>query len=228
MILRSLKASIEDIGGRLVSCDKRDKRCEGIVNEPRIGILPRCLILEDGGRTSGTGCVVVGLNPGHAKPHERDAYKGDHTYKNVVKYWRDGKISERAYYGRLRNFVNELGLRGPILWTELVKCESIEGTTLPLQTLRTCIRDYLNEELKLIPDDWPIVAAGLEAYKASAYRFPDRIIIGVPHPTGSHGQFMKLLDNRLMPNLVASSLRELWDGEIGRAVWVDTTKGELV
>jgi hypothetical protein len=39
---------------------------------------------------------------------------------------------------------------------------------------------------------WPIFGVGGEAYKAIAYRFPERTVIGVPHPTGSHGHFAAL------------------------------------
>jgi hypothetical protein len=91
-----------------------------------------------------------------------------------------------------------LGLEGRILWTELAKCESATGKTVPLQTLRTCSATFLQRELKAVPEKWPLLAAGRETYKALAYQFPSRTILGVPHPTGSRGDFDALFENGLL------------------------------
>ncbi len=119
-------------------------------------------------------------------------------------------------------------VQGPILWTELAKCEAKKATQISVQTLRTCMRIYLAEELKLVPQNWPIIAAGAEAYKALAYRFADHIVLGVPHPTGSHGQFTKLINDKEMLTLMKSSLKQFLDGNREKAGWVNADKSILV
>jgi hypothetical protein len=79
---------------------------------------------------------------------------------------------------------------------------------------------FLQRELGVIPDTWPIVAAGKESYKAVAYSFPRRTVIGVPHPTGAFGHFFALFDHdRLLSNVKARVSNEKV-GEIRRAVWL--------
>ena len=57
------------------------------------------------------------------------------------------------------------GLDGPILWTELVKCQNnLPSTgTVPIETVRVCVNRYLVPELGIIPNDWPIVALTLQS-----------------------------------------------------------------
>lgn len=99
--------------------------------------------------------------------------------------------------------VDQIDLRGPMLWTELAKCESTKDVRgVPLATLRTCAGRYLKREIDVLPDSWPLIAVGGEAFKALAYLHPNRVIIGVPHPTGSHGHFARLFpDRQLLPHV---------------------------
>jgi hypothetical protein len=78
-----------------------------------------------------------------------------------------------------------------------VKCEKkSSGYDLPpLQTFRTCTKIYLQKEIETVPDNLPLIAVGIESYKALSYLFASRTVIGVPHPTGSYGQFHKLFNN---------------------------------
>ena len=93
--------------------------------------------------------------------------------------------------------VHALELKGPVLWTELVKCQSEpEVKELPVQTLRTCSGEFLRRELERLPENWPLFGVGWEAYKALAYLFSARTVIGVPHPTGSYGHFTALFEER--------------------------------
>jgi hypothetical protein len=202
--------------------------CEGIALDPHTGILPRCLILETENRGASKGSAIVGINPGRSSSREREFYvtRGP-TYQNTVKYW-ERAIRQRKYYRWLRKLVDGLGFHGPILWTELAKCQSAPETAgaLPLQTFRTCAGMYLREELGSIPDTWPLIAVGKEAYKALAYLFPTRAVLGVPHPTGSYGHFPRLFDDsqRLLPGTKVQAAT-LWAEESGRAVWLATGSG---
>lgn len=100
---------------------------------------------------------------------------------------------KHSYYKFLRAFVNCVGYGGPILWTELVKCEcNSADIVLPLQTFRICTDKYLKKELQAVPNDWPLIAVGREAHKALSYLFPEKSVLGVPHPTSSRGYFSKM------------------------------------
>jgi hypothetical protein len=215
-----LASHIEGIGRDMVRCNIH---CRGIaLNHPE-GILPRCLILETEGRAEGRGSVIVGINPGRSKPSEREFYRSNgQTYEQELIYWRN-HIYNHRYYRRLRHFANELGFHGAILWTELVKCENESATSgqPPLQTFRTCTETYLKKELQAVPDDWPLIGVGTESYKALAYIFASRIVIGVPHPTGSYGQFPRLFDaeNHLLPEITAQ-VENLSNGVRREAAWL--------
>lgn len=190
--IEKLKRGIDKIGNKLVKCRKY---CDGlgISNESEKGIIPRCLYFENKNRNKNKGCVVVGINPGRSKPDERKFYLDKEiSYKKVIDYFEE-EISEHKYYIYLRKFVDLMGYKGPILWTELVKCENDSKTKFPpLQTFRACTKIFLSKELELVPDNWPLIAIGREAHKALSYLYPDRSVLGVPHPTGSYGYFNKL------------------------------------
>lgn len=188
-----LISKIQNIGARLVECEQE---CDGILRDRDRGILPRCLFLEDKDRENSTGAAIVGINPGWAGKREEKFYK-DHgcTYDSICKFWEESdEFKKINYYRYLRDLVSCLGFRGSILWTELVKCQNkIKNRLPPPQTFRNCTRIYLNKELKEIDNSWPLIAVGREAYKALAYLYPDRSLIGVPHPN-SRGQFHSLFN----------------------------------
>lgn len=182
------------IGTQLVNCRLN---CKGICNNPKKGIIPRCLYLEYQNRNDQTGCVVVGINPGRSinNSHERKYYLNNQiTYNTVISFWTDYVREKHRYYKDLRTFIECARYNGPILWTELVKCENeINIKFLPLQTFRTCIHNYLDHEINLVPQNWPIIAVGREAHKALSYLYPNKSILGIPHPN-SRGHFHKMFN----------------------------------
>jgi hypothetical protein len=193
------------------------------------GIIPRCLIFEKESRNPhGQGSVVVGVNPGNGLwPEERQFYREcGCSYDAVVKFW--PRVSEYSrYYKLLTGFLNAAGLDGPILWTELVKCESKQGTVLSIETIRKDINRYLFRELEKIPDDWPLIGIGRRAYEILAYQFCDRQVIGIPHPTSSHGQFAALFPSSkaIEPN-AKEKLADLLRSKDTVAVWFSCSKGK--
>lgn len=216
----NLASHINRIGRELVRCNIH---CRGIALNHSEGILPRCLILETEGRANGNGSVIVGINPGRSKLREREFYRlNGQTYEQEITYWQR-YIAQHPYYRRLRHFADELGFNGPILWTELVKCEnaSAESGLPPLQTFRTCTETYLQRELRAVPNDWVLMGVGTESYKALAYMFARRAVIGVPHPTGSRGQFARLFDQdkKLLP-VIKARTENISDAVRGEAVWL--------
>jgi uracil-DNA glycosylase len=200
-----LRKEIEQVGAELVRCRQP---CAGIARDQAIGILPRCLVLETDGRAAGHGCAVVGINPGRASERERAYYRdAQGAYAAVVGWFAEIGFTHR-YYTSLRRVVTQLGLGGPILWTELAKCESAPGRVglPPLDTLRRCTGLYLRRELAAVPLSWPLIAVGGEAFKALAYLHTERTVLGLPHPTGSYGHFARLSsDARVLPSVVAAA-----------------------
>lgn len=171
------------------------------------GILPRDLIFdENGGSGQSRGCLVVGLNPGFSDAPEQAYYrKYGSTYQAIVDYW-NLRVKDVPYYSKLRAFVDAFGIKGPVLWTEVVHCEMVNDK-IPLSdaTILDSAKRYLARELTPIPADWPIIAVGVgkpfqvltagKPYQILAEKFANRRIIGIPHPTGSFGQFARLFSN---------------------------------
>ena len=220
--MREIETDVAGIGRRMVKCNAS---CSGIECDRRKGVLPRCLFWESGCMATG-GCAVIGINPGRAKPDQMKYYRTEGgTYQATVRYWEQKIKSRHPYYVRTRSLLRSLGLNGPILWSELAKCQtkhSKDGLP-PLETLRTCAGRFLQKELALIPR-WPLVALGREAYKALAYLYPARTVIGVPHPTGAYGNRFTTLylgrELRICKRKVESALAE----SPGRLLWLGGTK----
>lgn len=145
------------------------------------------------------GAVVIGMNPSHSNGSERTYLKQQHKkhgarYLATVHYWKQHHATKHKYYSRTRELVRAAGLCGPILWTELAKCENRHGVKnpLPRQTYRVCVANFLLSEVSCVPSDWPVFALGKDAYNAACFLLTDRRVVGVPHPTGSYGHFHKL------------------------------------
>ena len=218
----SLQEQISQIGAQMVKCQQR---CKDIKNEPGEGIPPRCLFLEVRDPKA-RGVVIVGFNPGNADESERVYYKSKSlSYAATKDYWEGALKDSSNYYKRLRKLADQLGLSGTILWTELAKCENdLEIKHPPLQTLRTCANLYLLNELKLIPSEWPLIVAGRDAYKALAYMCPSRAVIGVPHPTGSFGDFPRLFEQEKLRVHYRHLAQSAWESTPPLAVWIKTSK----
>jgi len=196
--MNKLHKVIDRIGKKLVRCKWQ---CDGIENKPEEGKIPRCLILESKGRKR-NGIIIIGENPGRAGGTENSQLIKA-NYDKYIEFWKEKKgekkgegKEDKGYYGKLREFAEKLGFKGPILWTDVVKCQKDidknKKSELPAQTIRNCVNEYLLEEVEKAPENWPIIACGKVAFNAVSYLFLDRLIIGIPHVTGSYGDFSKL------------------------------------
>jgi hypothetical protein len=220
-----LEQKIILIGKEIVECNSK---CEGIKSEVSEGVLPRGLIFESGCEYQ-RGCMVVGRNPGLSKVKERSFYKtavaeNFDRYSSEICYW-NSTIKDVAYYEKLRAFVRGAGIFGPIVWTDLAKCEDENSDTrAPIQTLRKCAGKYLVRELQVLPCNWPIFAAGAEAFKAIAYLQLNKNIIGIPHPTGAWGQFSKLIKEDKVADIVKTAI----SGTECLAIWMPDEVGKNV
>lgn len=190
--MTSIYRKIDKIGKKLVKCPKI---CggKGIVNDPKKGIIPRCLFLETEGREKQKGAVIIGFNPGPANKNEQERMKNKISYEDYKNYFKENNLGAYSYdtrarkhHKRAKDLVTALGFKGPILWTELVKCqfkEDIDIKSLPERTMEECIKNYLRKEIKLFPK-FPIIALGNDVFEFCSLRFPERIVIGIPHPSG--------------------------------------------
>lgn len=222
--IADLRDAVEELGARLTGCERR---CPGIVCDVAAGSMPRCLIFESRGceRLDG-GVIVVGMNPGKADDAERRVIKElfgpqhdpRRAYASYLT-WLDNAIQRIPFYTLMRAALAAMGHAGPILWTEIVKCESgkpiaVEGKTKPVPfgladpfrttTVRTCRDEHLRGELALCPQEWPIVAAGLGVGKylddTRAELAGTRQIVAVPHPTGSEDFLRVFVPATLAPS----------------------------
>lgn len=221
MPLPALQESIDQLAAELVNCHDH---CAGIWLDRSAGVLPRSLYLERP-NAAGRGCFAVGLNPGTSPQREREIYRTSGVSVKNVNAFR-ASIAEIPYLARSRTVINQLKLNGPILWSNLAKCENeLNRKGLPpLQTLRHCSRRFLRRELSAIPDDWVILGIGWEAYRALAYLVPERAVIGIPHPTGGFRDFRKLFaDGILRDGIMCRAFEVLTATEAG-AVWLGAEK----
>lgn len=176
---------IKNICNKVIKCNLQ---CEGIVNNKKKGISSRGVYLEK--RKGKNKCIILGLNPGDIGEKQREYYlKHKLSYKSQQRYFEKILKHKRMYFGRARDFVTMLGFRGDILWTNLAKCQSQKGVKqVPMQTLRICIKRFLQKEIKTFKCD-TIFAVGNNSYDFCALSFPNHFVIGIPHVSGSHGDF---------------------------------------
>src|SRR5690242_19204685 len=121
-----MKDELTAIGRELVQCTTC---CDGILLQPARGVEPRCLFLDHAVMVSGgnavPGAAVVGPNPGESDSEEREYYlrKGI-SFETLSKYFEEHALRCEPYYRKLRHVLKLLRIEGPILWTELAKCET--------------------------------------------------------------------------------------------------------
>lgn len=212
-----LEVSINKLGDKLLNCTND---CDGIINKKPLGIIPRCLYLEKREEYE-KGCVVVGINPGKSKENERGNYKKINLTYDDVKIVSKNIIDSHKYYNQIRKFLEIIDRNGPILWTELVKCENEENNLPDLQTFRICTKKYLTEEIKKVPENWPLIAVGKMVYYALSFLYPDKAVIGIPHPTGSYGYFNKLIDQENVERVSEDAHSTISNN---RAIWLTHKK----
>lgn len=218
--MNKLKECIQAIGQAMVGCNLA---CKGINLEPASGILPRCLFFERSEILFDVGCTVTGINPGKSSKSERSCFVSNGcSYQATFDYWIDHVAKHHLYYNRLRYLVSAVfGGNPSILWTELVKCESADGTgEPPLQTFRTCVNQFLRKEIDAVPTTWPIFSVGKRSFELLAILYNERTVIGLPHPTGSFGHFSKLFEKGLLKSEVSENIRSILNSDKPIAEWV--------
>ncbi len=209
----TIKSKIDHLGRSLLNEEKFYQKHEDIRCDVKRGWIPHGLVHEDENRTkSAKGVIIVGLNPGQADAEERRFCRTHlNQYDEIIAYWKERFLFKHRYYKSLRSMVDSLGLRGPILWTEIVKCQGKKNGYLSIQTIRDDIHKHLYKEIEIAPKNWPIIAVGSRAYEILCYQYLDRKIMGVPHSTGSFGQFSRFYSSTagINPQIKKDLLRNI-------------------
>lgn len=210
--MEALHRQIAAIADRVATCGRQ---CEEVVNCPEEGRPPRGLILElRPNANTRRGVVVVGQNPGMAGDEERALYQGHGVgYRQQLLAW--DRVQNVAYFERLRRSLGLLGLDGPVLWTDVVKCE---GSAPSAEAKKTCADEYLVHELEAAPNDWPVLAAGGVAFKTCSSLAGDHPVLGFFHPTGrwTTGVFSRYLERLVTDPALVGELREFLAARGGR------------
>jgi len=179
------------------------KRCEGVRNSIKEGVLPRYTMISDSGDK--INCIVVSLAPPKTAARDQKMFAEARDYKEAFKQYHN-RVKSSAFYTKLDNFRNELGLNGSTIWTTLCKCERIKGKKLPSETIQRCAQNHLAKELELADKSAPIIAVGNRVFRTLKQNFPERFVLNVPAPDGSQGDFQKTMDNKKLLRLAKTRI----------------------
>lgn len=215
---------IFELGEQICNCLEH---CAGVKRDPTEGDFPRGLYLETENTDDSPGTVICGLNPGSALIKEKEYYLSREKicYLDFAEYWKQ-KIRNLKYFEQSRKLVQGLERKGPILWTDLVKCEN-ESDKVELSfryhsaTFRRCTQKFLFREIKWAPKSWLIVALGWEAYRALMFMFPERQILGVPHPSGSRGLFSPFFENGCLKIGFRNQILDFFKDNPKGTIWIN-------
>lgn len=189
-----INSDINRLGNEMVNCKLH---CDKIENNPEFGAIPRGLYLETKNRSTGKGIIVVGMNPGKIQKNDNGEYSAilrkASSYENYKSAFETYVLYKNSYHNRIRQIIDALNFNGPILWTEIVKCQSENNGELPATTIRTCVHRFLKKEVELL--DYPILALGDKAYNTCLLIFPERKVIGCSHPSGANVSFPGFFKN---------------------------------
>jgi hypothetical protein len=193
-----LETSVRHLQVEIARCQRT---CDDVDWRPAEGHLPRGLWLDIEAGEGDGDVIIVGQNPGQPLPQESKIYKAraSSSAEDLVTAMNAFVASEvlpkHKYYKLMRNAARELGFKGRILWTDLAKCSAPDGRKLPvhehLPTYSRCMNAWLRNEVAKVPE-WPVLAAGRATFDALWPLLPERLLVGVPHPTGSRGAFARL------------------------------------
>lgn len=190
-------------GQQMTNCPHGfENPCKGIHYDRSKGIVPRCLFLEEReATTTDEITVVIGLNPGISGKAEREGLANVTEYKKVLEFFGD-EYKKHPFYRRATALVDGLGFNGPILWTEIAKCE---GKQIWRETMVFCASNYLVNEIGLAKKHFGrvrFIVLSRTAFDPLIFLLNSDNVMGVPHPTGSYGKkFSGLFDRewKLLP-----------------------------
>ena len=125
----TIKNEISRVGQKVVSCKKK---CDGIVNDPKNNIYPRCFVYELKNSNPKSGFIFVGMNPGHSKKNEIEKYNNysGKSDADLLAFQHEiffKQTRNEDYYKEIDEFINNLNSLGilneAIIWTESFHCQ---------------------------------------------------------------------------------------------------------
>jgi hypothetical protein len=109
-------------------------------------------------------------------------------YKNITEL---KKHLNSTYLPKLEKYFKELTL----FRNQNDSNQAYKDTSEYYPSSNECHRKYLKEELAIDEiKNWPIICIGKDEFKMISFAYPDRIVIGLPHVTGAHGDAPKIYD----------------------------------
>lgn len=148
-----LNKLLNTIGNEITACRIR---CEGIKNEPKEGIYPRCFYPEIKKKSGYFDYIVIGINPGTATDLERafvnyiKSHKPNFGFEDI-KIVSKPIIESFPYYKWVRIFLKKYSKKKNlnILWTELVKCQSQPDNNKNKLPKERCFEKFLKREIRI-------------------------------------------------------------------------------
>lgn len=214
------KAELMEHGQLVTNCRFGFERpCKGIHYDRTEGIIPRCLFLEER-KANATNeiTVVIGLNPGISGKAERQGLANVTDYHEVLDFF-GNEYKKHPFYKRATALVDGLGFNGPILWTEIAKCE---GKQIWRETMVFCASNYLIKEIELVKtyfDSVRFIVLSRRAFDPLIFLLNNDKVLGVPHPTGSYGKrFSGMFDGEW--NLLSEYRKDMLSFFDDEADWV--------
>ncbi|HET9135000.1 MAG TPA: hypothetical protein VFO76_00070 [Candidatus Kapabacteria bacterium] len=186
-----INISFEILKSNLNCCDSSKTGCGTSGCKRSEGRIPRGLYFEE--RAKDSPCtVVVGMNPSPADEKECDHIKNKANQFEVWEKWfskSNGVLQSYSYYVNTRSFLNALGCKGDILWTE---CHYCEEDRFDIDVARVCMNQHLNQQLswakQKFGDNYLVLALGEVTYELLRMHpeFTSLIpkLIGIYHPSG--------------------------------------------
>jgi len=192
-------SKIEEFYKDCMNCPNTPKICKGILKDSKAGYVPRGFFFK----SPSVEILVVGKNPGHPLPGERDKYKGKKDFELFNEYrkhqmlYEDLKnLKDRSlifhknlfrYLSRIRGINNDSKtIYQYYAHTNLVKCSTIgEQDKLKKETIEICYKKYFSKEIEFFKPKI-ILALGREVEKYLLKKIDDHKIphiIYIKHPS---------------------------------------------
>jgi uracil-DNA glycosylase len=157
-------SKIEDFYRDCMNCSNTPKKCKGVLKNSQKGDVPRGFFFK----SPSIDILVVGKNPGHALPGEKNKYKGKNdfelfnAFRNHQKLYedlnnlKDGSLRFHKNLFRYLRFLQDIedenvsSIYKKYAHTNLVKCSTVgEQDKLKKSTIDICYDKYFTHEVKL-------------------------------------------------------------------------------
>lgn len=219
-----------------------NETCTGTTRVLGDGHMPRCLFVDRGDGDFTRGAVAIGEAPAGVRDDEsefilsrvlddRRILPTDQVRRSarVGEYirWVEAEVLAREpYYVMMRAALTAFGHTGPVLWTDVVKCDIDKalpedsrfafGGARSRAVKERCAMTHLRQELALVDPSWPIFGSTGAARFVDRHRdllgvASDRRVVALPHPSARTLDLLSNFEVTLRPNAACEA--KLGSGE---------------